>query len=278
MEEQPGNFLSFIATNPRQGKPRQTGLTEIRAAYYTPFGQHYFEDLLETMGNYIDSIKFAGGAFALQPPKTLTAIVELAHRHKVLVSTGGFIEYVLTQGMDIVKKYIGTCKAVGFDIVEISSGFITLDKDDWLRLISLVQEAGLKAKPEVGVQFGAGGASGAASLKAAGSRDLDQAVNLARQFIAEGAYLVMIESEGITKHTDPWKTDVPARFIAELGMEKLMFEAADPTVFDWYVSNYGYHINLFIDHSQIVQLECLRAGIWGTQQTWGRIQGPKGYL
>jgi TPP-dependent pyruvate/acetoin dehydrogenase alpha subunit len=30
-------------------------------------------------------------------------------------------------------------------------------------------------------------------------------------------------------------------------------------------------VNLFIDHSQIVQLECLRAGIWGTEDTWGRM-------
>ena len=30
-------------------------------------------------------------------------------------------------------------------------------------------------------------------------------------------------------------------------------------------------INLFVDHSQIVQLECLRAGIWGTQGTRGRM-------
>lgn len=28
---------------------------------------------------------------------------------------------------------------------------------------------------------------------------------------------------------------------------------------------------LFIDHSQIVQLEALRAGLWGTADVWGRI-------
>jgi len=39
-----------------------------------------------------------------------------------------------------------------------------------------------------------------------------------------------------------------------------------------YIKNYGYNINLFIDHSQIVQLECLRSGIWGIKSTWGRIQ------
>ena len=28
--------------------------------------------------------------------------------------------------------------------------------------------------------------------------------------------------------------------------------------FAWYVKNYGVDVNLFVDHSQIVQLECLR--------------------
>jgi phosphosulfolactate synthase (CoM biosynthesis protein A) len=54
-------------------------------------------------------------------------------------------------------------------------------------------------------------------------------------------------------------------------MENVMFEAADPPVFEWYIKNYGVDINLFVDHSQIVQLECLRRGIWGTKSTFGRI-------
>jgi acyl-CoA dehydrogenase len=29
--------------------------------------------------------------------------------------------------------------------------------------------------------------------------------------------------------------------------------------------------NLFVDHSQIVQLECPRRGIWGTKSLWGRV-------
>jgi phosphosulfolactate synthase (CoM biosynthesis protein A) len=81
----------------------------------------------------------------------------------------------------------------------------------------------------------------------------------------------MIESEGITENVDPWRTDVPAKFIDEIGMEHLMFEAADPDVFAWYIKNYGADVNLFIDHSQTVQLECLRAGIWGTKSLWGRV-------
>jgi phosphosulfolactate synthase (CoM biosynthesis protein A) len=50
-----------------------------------------------------------------------------------------------------------------------------------------------------------------------------------------------------------------------------MFEAEDPEVFTCYVKTYGPDVNLFVDHSQIVQLEALRAGVWGTSDVWGRI-------
>jgi len=121
------------------------------------------------------------------------------------------------------------------------------------------------------IQFGAGGASAAAELKAEGTRDPSWAIAQAKRFLDAGAGIIMIESEGITENVDRWRTDVPARFIDEIGMEKLMFEAADPDVFEWYIKNYGADVNLFVDHSQIVQLECLRAGIWGTKSLWGRV-------
>jgi phosphosulfolactate synthase (CoM biosynthesis protein A) len=76
----------------------------------------------------------------------------------------------------------------------------------------------------------------------------------------------------ITESVKTWRTDVAARNINPLGLERVMFEGADLEVFEWYVKNYGNEVNLFVDHSQIVQLEALRSGIWGTKSTWGRIQ------
>lgn len=35
-------------------------------------------------------------------------------------------------------------------------------------------------------------------------------------------------------------------------------------------------MNLFVDHSQILQLEVLRRGLWGTNDTWGRIVTYRG--
>ncbi len=268
--------FSFVRLNQREAKPRTRGITEIRGPYYTPMGKRYLQDILETMGAYVDSLKFAGGSFSLMPRKVIAEISELCHSYGVLVSTGGFIEYVLTQGPDIVDRYIRECKDLGFDIIEVSTGFITIPTDDILRLVDKVQAAGLKAKPEVGIQFGAGGATSAAELEAEGTRDPQWAIIQARRYLEAGAYMIMVESEGITESVKSWRTDVPAKFVNALGLEKVMFEAADPEVFAWYIKNYGPEVNLFVDHSQIVQLESLRSGIWGTKGLWSRVLTYKG--
>jgi len=263
--------FAFLPLNERPGKPRSRGVTEIRGPYYTPMGRRYLEDVLETMGSYVDILKFAGGSFSLMPRSAVKELLDLCHSYQVEVSTGGFIEHVLTLGPQAVSRYIEECTALGFDIIELSSGFITIPMDDWLRLVEKVRKAGLKAKPEVGIQFGAGGASAAAELEAEGTRDVEWAIEQARRFIEAGASAIMIESEGITENVKSWRTEVPAKIIRALGLEKPMFEAADPEVFAWYVKNYGPEVNLFVDHSQIVQLECLRSGIWGTKSLWGRV-------
>jgi phosphosulfolactate synthase (CoM biosynthesis protein A) len=269
--KQPERSFSFLRINEREAKPRKRGLTEIRGPYYSVVGRRYLEDLFEMMGAYVDSLKFAGGSFTLMPESAVRNMIELCHEYDVLVSTGGFIERVLAQGSDAVRQYVGECKKLGFDIIEISAGFVSIPTDDWVRLIELVRKSGLKAKPEVGIQFGAGGATAAAELQAEGTRDPSWAIAQAKRLLEAGAEIIMIESEGITENVDPWRTDVPAKFIDEIGTEKLMFEAADPDVFAWYIKNYGAEVNLFVDHSQIVQLECLRAGIWGRKSLWGRV-------
>ena len=263
--------FAFLPLNERPSKPRSRGVTEIRGPYYTPVGRRYLGDLLETMGHYVDTLKYAGGSFALMPRQAVRALNDLCHEHEVEVSTGGFLEYVLAQRGDAVARYLEECRALGFDIVEISSGFVTLPVDDLVTLTRAVREAGLKPKPEVGIQFGAGGASTIEALEAEGTRDVGYAIDLAKRHLEAGAHMIMIESEGITEQVREWRTDVVARIVSELGLEHVMFEAAEPAVFSWYVRNYGIDVNLFVDHSQIVQLECLRAGIWGTDDTWGRI-------
>src|SRR6266513_624986 len=146
---EPNRSFPFLQINDRDVKPRKRGLTEIRGPYYSVVGRRYLEDLFETVGAYVDSLKFAGGSFTLMPEQAVREIVDVFHKHDVLVSTGGFIERVLVQGGEAVRQYIAECKRLGFDIIEISAGFVSIPTDDWLRLIELVRKSGLKAKPEV---------------------------------------------------------------------------------------------------------------------------------
>lgn len=267
--------FTWVKRNDRQGKPRTKGLTEIRGPYYSVMGPRYLEDVLETAGDYVDSLKFAAGSFSVIPKKSLAQLLDLAHSYDVQVSTGGWIEYVLTQGKQAVNRYIEEVKSVGFDILELSAGFISIPIDDWVTLVERVKDEGLKAKPEIGIQWGAGGETSVEELEEAGVRDPGRAIHAAKRFLEAGAYLIMIESEGITENVKAWRTDVVSQITDAIGTDKVMFEAADPQVFTWYVQNYGADVNLFVDHSQIIQLEIVRRGIWGMAANWGRIMTYK---
>ncbi|RHZ52000.1 putative C6 transcription factor [Aspergillus thermomutatus] len=236
-------------------------------------GKRYLADVLETMGPHVDGLKFAGGSFSLFQEKPLRELIDLAHDYGVYVSTGGWAEHLLTQpdANSVFDKYLKKCKDLGFDVIELSSGFLSFPEDDWLRLVDKVHAYKLKAKPELGIQFGAGGDTPASGLEAIGTSDPGKLVNMGRKFLDAGVERLMIESEGITENVQSWRTDVVSKIMKELPSERVMFEAADPKVFNWYIREFGIYVNLFVDHSQIVQLSCLRQGIWGTADTWGKV-------
>ncbi|KIW71996.1 hypothetical protein PV04_00220 [Phialophora macrospora] len=267
------NGFGFIRNNPRTPKPRTKGVTEIRGPYYSSYGKRHLQDVLETMSYHVDGLKFAGGSFSLMPEERVRELIDLAHEHQVYVSTGGWLEHVLTQpdSSRMVEKYLHKCKDLGFDVIEISSGFLSFPPDDWLRLVDKVHSMGMKAKPELGIQFGAGGDTSAEELESTGTSDPAKVINLGKKFIDAGVERMMIESEGITENVKSWRTDVIQAILRDLPQEKVMFEAADPAVFNWYVREFGIDVNLFVDHSQIVQLTCLRQGIWGMADTFGKI-------
>ena len=220
--------FSFIPRAARSTKPRKTGITEIRGPYYSAYGPRHLADLLETVGAWIDGVKYAGGSFALMRPEAVRSINKVAHDHNVYVSTGGWIENVLRFGDGAVDRYIDEAKALGFDVIEISTGFISLPTAALLGLVKKVKKAGLKAKPELGIQFGAGGSTAAEELEAEGTKDVGWLIAQAERTLDAGADIIMIESEGITENVKTWRTDVVARIINQIGLEKVMFEGAGP--------------------------------------------------
>ena len=266
--------FNFVPRAYRPAKPRTFGITEIRAPYYDTFGTRHLQDVFDVAGQWVDGIKWAGGSFALLPQDQVRAFSDIAHEHGSYVSSGGWIETVLRYGDDAVDHYLKEAKEVGFDVIEISTGFIMLNTSGLLRLVDKVVQAGLKAKPELGIQIGSGGDSGEAELAAESAKDIGDLIDRGQRALDAGASIIMIESEGITENVREWNTGAAASVINGLGLENVMFEAADGPVFEWYVKNYGNEVNLFVDHSQVLQLEGLRQNIWGNKSTWGRVINP----
>jgi phosphosulfolactate synthase (CoM biosynthesis protein A) len=125
-------------------------------------GPRYLSDVLETMGDHVDGPKFAGGRFSLFTQPQLSELIGLAHEHDVYVSTGGWMEHILSSSGVDVGGAVDNCRArCSVSMSEISTGSLSLPGEDWLRLVDRVQKAGMIAKPELGIQFGAGGDTGA---------------------------------------------------------------------------------------------------------------------
>lgn len=204
---------SFIASNPLPPKPRlEAGrcVTEIRGPYYNAaFGPAVLEDTLKISSAWVDGLKFAGGAFTLMPAKVVKEMTDIAHKHDVYVSTGGFVERILATSNDRsrdVQRYVRQCRELGFDVIELSTGFLSLPVMDWAELVQCVQKEGLKAKPELGIQWGAGGDASIEDLQEAGTSDVGALIDTASVLLDAGAEMLMIESEGITENVKTWRT------------------------------------------------------------------------
>lgn len=153
--------FDFVELERLENKPRKEGLTEIRGPYYEAFTVAQFESLLHTWGHYIDGLKFAGGVQALLAPNVVKQFTKLAHDNEVYVNTGGFIERILIDKKNRLDDYLKETKALGFDVVEVSSGMF-FNNDDFplesrLNVVKKIKEFGLQPKPEITLMTGVGG-------------------------------------------------------------------------------------------------------------------------
>ncbi len=264
--------FSFLPLPRRPGKPRQVGRTEVRGPFSSNLGPRAWADLLDLAGPFVDAFKFPGGSFALTPRSTVASIIDAAHQHDVEVSSGGFLEWVLMRAPHLVPEFLAEARALGFDTIEVSTGFLTIRPADVVQLVRDVRQAGFKVKPEIHVRPGAGAYLVTPErLAASGTTVLGPPIELARRCLEAGADMIMIESEAITEQVEQWDLSVIPPIVDALGLENVMFEAAEPEAFDWYIRHHGPDVNLFIDHSQVLLLESHRVGTWSDNATWGRV-------
>ncbi|PNX94700.1 phosphosulfolactate synthase-related protein [Trifolium pratense] len=88
--------------------------------------------------------------------------------------------------------------------------------------------------------------------------DVDFLIRRAERCLEAGADMIMIDADDISKHADNMRADVIAKIIGRLGLEKTMFETSNHNASEWLIKQYGPNVNLFIDHSHLVDVECIR--------------------
>jgi len=252
--------FGFLRIAPRPAKPRERGMTECRD---NGMGLPSVEELCEKAGEYIDCLKTAGGTQRLFPREVVKKKIETAKKYDIEYSTGGLLERVLLQGSEAVYDFMEEARDLGYSIVEVSDGVLVLPLEHKLDLIKLVQEYGMKAKPEVAMAYGI----------LEGEQPVMSAEKLIRETdlcLKAGAWKVTIEESGLTEDVPEWQTDIMYKIATSFDLKDLVIEASEAASYTWWIKNFGPDLNLFIDPTQIMQVEVARSGIWGKAVVWGR--------
>lgn len=270
-------FLNIIELDE---KPRKKGITEIRGPYYEYFTVDQLKSLLKDWGYYIDGFKFAGASQALLPKNVVKNLISICHKFKVYVNTGGMIERVIVDDVNKIQDYLKECKSLGFDVVEVSSGMFEREEDfslkKQLEVVKIINEMGLKAKPEISIVRGSGAGTKEIGYKIK-YKKIDEMIREGKEFLKAGAYMLTVESEGITEGLpeNKWRKNVIFELINEFGIEKLMFEISPEDsearkTFKWYLTEVDRWVNLIMNAKNIVEFNAWRLNLWGNRKIWKR--------
>ncbi|KAM4101986.1 hypothetical protein ACB094_05G188300 [Castanea mollissima] len=262
-------WKSFAENEDRPDKPRRYGVTEMRGPHYSLLTQNVLQDIFESMGQFVDGLKFSGGSHSLMSKDFIKEVTNMAHQHDIYVSTGDWAEHLLRRGPSAFREYVEECKHLGFDTIELNVGSLEVPEETLLRFVHLIKSGGLKAKPQFAVKFnksdipiGGDRAFGAYIVPRPRSsefvEDVDLLIRRAERCLEAGADMIMIDADDVCKYADSVRADIIAKVIGRLGLEKTMFEASNPRTSEWFIKQYGPKVNLYVDHSQVMDLECLR--------------------
>uniref|UniRef100_A0A1D1YMR1 Phosphosulfolactate synthase n=1 Tax=Anthurium amnicola TaxID=1678845 RepID=A0A1D1YMR1_9ARAE len=265
------SFFRVDYEEDRPEKPRSFGVTEVRGPFYSRslMTHQALQDILETMGQFVDGLKFTGGSYSLMPRASIKEIIDMAHKHDVYVSTGDWAEHLLRRGPTAFKQYVEECRDMGFDTIELNASSLKVPEEALLRFIRLIKCVGLKAKPQFALKFDSadmpvsgdrayGAYIAPAPRKSEIIEDVDLLIRKAERCLEAGADMIMIDADDVCHYADLLRTDIIAKIIGRLGLDRTMFEVSNTNTSEWFVKHYGPRVNLFIDHSHVMNLESLR--------------------
>ncbi|HEY4007632.1 MAG TPA: phosphosulfolactate synthase [Pseudonocardia sp.] len=213
-----------------------------------------FEDAIDSVGEYIDLVKFGWG----------TALVtkDIKRKIDVLRSAGiGFyfggtlFERFAVDGL--LDDWRGLCHTMGASFVEVSNGTIAMsdrEKSSWVaRLVdefTVISEVGVKDSDR------------SEALTA------DDWVGAIHQDLEAGAYLVTTEAResgrsGICSRDGTPRQDIVEQILSSgVDAEKLLFEAPNKELQTYFVRRLGASVNLGnVAADDVIAVETLRLGL-----------------
>jgi len=76
------------------------------------------------------------------------------------------------------------------------------------------------------------------SILAERVEDVDLLIRRAERCLEAGADMIMIDADDVCQRAESLRTDIIAKIVGRLGLDKTMFEASNPNT-EWFVRRYG---------------------------------------
>ena len=213
VKSRPFDFLPLPAVRTAQ-KPRRRGLT-MMIDDGLPCG--HVEDLVATVGDYIDFAKIKAGTARLYPRAVLERKIEIYKANNIMPFIGGqFHEYVLaTAGAKATAQFYAEAKKLGFAAIEISDNVVTLTDQQRNDHIRAACDTGL-------IVFGEVGGKDRRS-------EPEELLAQARICLAAGASLVLVEAAELVTDGKPDQQMLTAIYRG-LEPEQVMIELPGPWI------------------------------------------------
>ena len=238
----------FLDLPPRQGKPRQRGLTHVLDKGMTTAA---LDALLTQVGDLVDVLKIGWGIAYVDP--SIKERVALCNSAGVTLSLGGtLLEIAVAQG-----RLAGLCRwtqDVGIEAIEVSNGLQGLSPRERAELVR-----SLSADFVV--------------LAEAGAKDdhvpvvADRWLAEMEQDLAAGARWVIAEGResgtvGLYHADGRVREDLVDAIATRLPVDQVIFEAPRKAQQTWFVRHLGHETNLGnVPPDEILPLETLRLGL-----------------
>lgn len=247
-------YVSFPIPQRDRRKPRDRGITMV---IDEGIGYRHTQDLCELADNYIDVVKISFGTSRLYDKALLSKKIALYRKCGIDVMPGGTL-FEIAAAQNALDGFLKEAKELGFSIIEVSDGTVTIGNDTRVQAIRKARELGFKVISEVG--------------RKTAERDLttEGYLNGIKSDLKEDVFKVLIEARasgrglGIYDESGTVREDRLKALVEAIDITKLIFEAPLSHQQIYLISKYGPNVNLGnIMPEAVISCEALRLGLRG---------------